>query len=100
MVKVESSFRSVSGRTMAVVCSGHLDSMAINTTPTSAQQTRQTRGLLLGAVGVLIFAMGRAALAVPLLGETLDTISVVLVVAVIAGVWLGKRMPIRQRVAP
>ncbi|CAN5140567.1 DMT family transporter [soil metagenome] len=39
-------------------------------------------------------------LAVPLLGEALDTLSVLFAVAVIAVVWLGKRMPIRQRVAP
>ena len=39
-------------------------------------------------------------MAVPLLGETLDAMSVVFALAVIAVVWLGKRMPIRQRVAP
>ena len=39
-------------------------------------------------------------LAVPLLGESLDAMSVLFAVAVIAVVWLGKRMPIRQQAAP
>jgi drug/metabolite transporter (DMT)-like permease len=38
-------------------------------------------------------------LAVPLLGESLDAMTVVFALAVIAVVWLGKRMPIHQRVA-
>jgi drug/metabolite transporter (DMT)-like permease len=38
--------------------------------------------------------------AVPLLGEHLDTVTLVFAVAVIATVFMGKRMPIQQQGAP
>ena len=62
------------------------------------------RALALGAVRVsqiqLIQPFLSLLFAVPLLGEHLDTVTLVFAVAVIATVFMGKRMPVQQQGAP